>query len=47
MLDSSSCFVLDCGADVWVWAGVYCSPSEKSWAMLKVFFVSVFYIYFY
>eukprot|EP00026_Physarum_polycephalum_P000343 Phypoly_transcript_00343.p1 GENE.Phypoly_transcript_00343~~Phypoly_transcript_00343.p1 ORF type:complete len:1625 (+),score=418.05 Phypoly_transcript_00343:184-5058(+) len=35
MLDSSSCYVLDCGADVWVWAGVYSSTSEKSWAMLK------------
>jgi hypothetical protein len=48
MLDSSSCFVLDCGADVWVWAGVYCSTSEKSWAMLKVFlFILLLFIYYF
>eukprot|EP01113_Clastostelium_recurvatum_P024327 TRINITY_DN2904_c0_g1_i3.p1 TRINITY_DN2904_c0_g1~~TRINITY_DN2904_c0_g1_i3.p1 ORF type:complete len:930 (+),score=328.62 TRINITY_DN2904_c0_g1_i3:54-2843(+) len=35
MLDSSSCCVLDCGGDVWVWVGTFSSTTERSWAMLK------------
>eukprot|EP01133_Synstelium_polycarpum_P007235 gene7235-8411_t len=35
MLDSSSCAILDTGTDVFVWSGIYSSPNEKSWSMLK------------
>eukprot|EP01117_Protostelium_nocturnum_P010235 TRINITY_DN3673_c0_g1_i1.p1 TRINITY_DN3673_c0_g1~~TRINITY_DN3673_c0_g1_i1.p1 ORF type:complete len:1790 (-),score=878.49 TRINITY_DN3673_c0_g1_i1:11-5380(-) len=35
MLDSSSCFVLDCQSFIFVWAGMFSSMSERSWSMLK------------
>jgi hypothetical protein len=35
MLDSSAAFILDCQSMIFVWAGMYSSMSERSWAMLK------------
>eukprot|EP01114_Cavostelium_apophysatum_P010431 TRINITY_DN2412_c0_g1_i1.p1 TRINITY_DN2412_c0_g1~~TRINITY_DN2412_c0_g1_i1.p1 ORF type:complete len:1379 (+),score=482.22 TRINITY_DN2412_c0_g1_i1:221-4357(+) len=35
MLDSSSCYVLDCQSLIFVWAGMYSTNEERNWAMLK------------
>jgi len=34
-VDSTSCSVLDTGSDIYVWSGLYSTPNERSWAMLK------------
>eukprot|EP01105_Mastigella_eilhardi_P024241 TRINITY_DN629_c0_g1_i2.p1 TRINITY_DN629_c0_g1~~TRINITY_DN629_c0_g1_i2.p1 ORF type:complete len:1773 (+),score=466.32 TRINITY_DN629_c0_g1_i2:27-5345(+) len=35
MLKSESCFMLDDSIDLYVWAGLYSTQGERSWAMLK------------
>jgi hypothetical protein len=35
LLDSNHCYVLDCYACTFVWAGNSSTVNEKSWALLK------------